>query len=82
MSGPTKYAKPVDIIDHPYTVVEIRSEYQCPCCKTVFYNGGPNKRVKVFVCECGQELKVRNRLPPPVEDKNIVRCKTVKASII
>lgn len=70
--NPTKHAKPVDVIDHPYVVQEVRSEYTCPCCRVNFYNGGPGKRVKVFVCDCGQELKIRNRLPPPVINPNIV----------
>jgi hypothetical protein len=78
----TKKAKPVDIIDHRYTEVRIRSEYTCPCCHTVFYNSGPGKRYLVFVCDCGQELKIRNRIEiegdsPPDGKVRKVHCKKI-----
>lgn len=76
--NPTKHVKTIDVIDHPYTVQEIRTEYRCPCCMTTFYNGGPSKRVKVFVCDCGQELKVRNRLPPPIVNPNVIPTMSMK----
>ena len=83
MNVPTKHAKTIDVIDHPYTVQEIRTEYTCPCCKMNFYNGGPSKKVKVFVCDCGQELKIRSRVS--VSDfqpnQNKVTMKVVKGNI-
>ena len=82
MNIPTKYAKSIDVIDHPYTVQEIRTEYTWPCCMMNFYNGGPAKRVKVFVCECGQMLKIRNRLPPQAQDPNKVTMKIVKGTVV
>ena len=78
--NPTKYAKPVDIIDHSYTEVRIRSEYTCPCCHTNFYNDGPGQRYLVFVCSCGQKLQIRNRIKvdgdTPPDGK--VHCRTIK----
>lgn len=82
---PTKHAKTIDVIDHPYVVHEIRTEYTCPSCRMNFYNGGPAKRVKVFICECGQELKIRNRLPPPIKDPSVVspmHMKKITATIV
>lgn len=54
----TKAAKRVDVTYFPMRSILYRAEYQCPVCKVVFYNGGPDRNVTRFKCKCGQELIV------------------------
>jgi hypothetical protein len=32
------------------------ASYRCPSCMVIFKGGGPNRNVKRFICNCGQEL--------------------------
>jgi hypothetical protein len=34
--------------------------YVCPTCHIGYEGNGPNKNVKRFICDCGQELIVDN----------------------
>lgn len=55
---PTKKAKSVKVLWRPIEWVEKRSEYQCPCCKTIYQNT-IRPYVTRFKCDCGQELIVK-----------------------
>jgi len=57
---PTKKAKKVKVT---YTkTASYYSGYTCPTCKVTFTGGGPEKNVLRFLCECGQELIVDNKV--------------------
>jgi len=50
---PTKRPKHVKIKWIKYNCVQ--SEYECPCCKTIFI-GSVMSNTTRFICSCGQEL--------------------------
>jgi predicted SprT family Zn-dependent metalloprotease len=54
----TKRPKGVSVVWHQIEYVTEKSEYQCPCCKTVFMNT-LQRNTSRFYCDCGQELIVK-----------------------
>lgn len=58
----TKRAKSIDVICRQHVVIESISSYTCPSCHIEFVGCGPDKSTTRFICECGQELIVRNRM--------------------
>lgn len=57
---PTKTPKRVDITRQKIVETSYISEYQCPCCRTIFRGGGPASNVLRFKCRCGQELIINS----------------------
>jgi hypothetical protein len=59
MNNITKKPKAVDVYVRPVTNYEYT--YSCPACK-IAYVGYLQGNVTRFICSCGQELIVRNRI--------------------
>lgn len=57
----TKKPKPVIVTWEKVTYTRIHSEYQCPSCRSYFIKAIDNN-VTRFVCQCGQELIISNRI--------------------
>jgi hypothetical protein len=53
----TRRAKSVKVHWEDFKVISKISEYQCPCCKTIFRNTIGLNTTR-FYCDCGQELIV------------------------
>ena len=58
----TKRAKSVTVYDYTFTEEVCIPTYTCPSCHTGYQGAGPGKRTTRFICECGQELIVKNRI--------------------
>lgn len=55
---PTKNPKSVTVIDK--TIKSYTSEYTCPLCRAT-YRCRIDKNVTRFLCDCGQELIIKQR---------------------
>ena len=55
--GITKRAKEIEVFREK--VYYYISQYTCPSCKIEYRNGSIPKNILVFMCNCGQKLKIK-----------------------